>query len=257
MAGLWGCSCGNSPPCMRLAQTVSPPLCRSCPCSTRILRAGSTAGRRRAEVQAVIGLVENTLVLRTDLSGNPSFAGLLGRLRAVILGAQGHEELPFEALVKALHPTRALGQNPLFQVRLRLAAAPPALPAGWMLAQMEVETGTSPFDLTLDLEDGPDGLSSRFEYSTDLFDEASIARMAGHWQTLLEGVVADPTRRLADLPLLTEQERCQLLVEWNATQVAYPQEQCLHQLFEAQVERSPEAVAVVCEEHHLTYHELN
>src|SRR6266516_3467410 len=222
-----------------------------------VVLGSTTAGRLRAETQAVIGLVENTLVLRTDLSGNPSFAELLGRVRAVILGAQGHEELPFEALVKALHPTRALGQNPLFQVRLRLAAAPPALPAGWMLAQMEVETGTSPFDLTLDLEDGPDGLSSRFEYSTDLFEEASIARMAGHWQTLLEGVVADPTRRLADLPLLTEQERCQLLVEWNATQVAYPQEQCLHQLFEAQVERSPEAVAVVCEEHHLTYHELN
>src|SRR6266516_4756095 len=222
-----------------------------------VVLGSTTAGRRRAEVQAVIGLVENTLVLRTDLSGNPSFAELLGRVRAVILGAQGHEELPFEALVKALHPTRALGQNPLFQVRLRLAAAPPALPARWTLTRLEVETGTSPFDLTLDLEDGPDGLSSRFEYSTDLFEEASIARMAGHWQTLIDGIVAEPTRRLADLPLLTEQERCQLLVEWNATQVAYRQEQGLHQLFEAQVERSPEAVAVVCEEHHLTYHELN
>ena len=217
----------------------------------------TTAGRTRAEAEALIGLFENTLVLRTDLSGNPSFGELLGRVREVILEAQGHEDLPFEYLVKELHPTRSLGQNPLFQVRLRLATAPPALPSGWMLAQMEVETGTSQFDLTLDLEDRPEGLISRFEYSTDLFDEATIARLAGHWQTLLEGIVADPTRRLADLPLLTEKERYQLLVEWNATQAEYPQDQCLHQLFEAQVKRTPEAVAVVFEDQQLTYHELN
>ena len=212
---------------------------------------------RERRPRLLIGLFENTLVLRTDLSGNPSFSELLGRVREVILEAQGHEDLPFESLVKELHPTRSLGQNPLFQVLLRLATAQPALPSGWMLTQMEVETGTAQFDLTLDLEDRPDGLTSRFEYSTDLFDEATIARMAGHWQTLLEGIVADPTRRLADLPLLTEKERYQLLVEWNATQVEYPQDQCFHQLFEAQVKRSPEAVAVVCEEQQLTYHELN
>src|SRR5256885_12252782 len=104
---------------------------------------------------------------------------------------------------------------------------------------MDVETETTKFDLTLELDDRPEGLGCRFEYSTDLFDAATIARMAGHWQTLLEGIVADPTRRIADLPLLTEQERQRVLVEWNATQADYPSDACLHQLFEVQVERTP------------------
>jgi len=216
-----------------------------------------TAGRMQAETEALIGFFANTLVLRTDLVGDPSFREVLGQVREVVLGAQSHQELPFEYLVKELHPARSLGQNPLFQVMLTLEPPPPPLPAGWAVSQMEVETGTSKFDLTLKLEDRPDGLLARFQYSSDLFDEATIARLAGHWQRLLEGIVADPAQPIAALPLLTERERHQLLVEWNATDAKYPQERCIHQLFEAQVERTPETVAVVFENQQFTYHELN
>ena len=216
-----------------------------------------TAGRTQAETEALIGFFANTLVLRSDLSGNPSFTELLRRVREVVLEAQAHGELPFESLVKELHPTRTLGQNPLFQVMLSLDAPQPVLPGGWRLAQGEVETRTAKFDLTLYIGERPEGLSSRFEYSTDLFEEATIARLAGHWQTLLEGIVTHPDQRINELPLLTEQERHQLVVEWNATQAAYPQDRCLHELFEEQVERTPEAVAVVCEGEQLSYRELN
>jgi len=216
-----------------------------------------TAGRIRAETENLIGFFENTLVLRTNLSSNPSYLELLGRVREVILEAQAHQDLPFEYLVKELHPTRSLGQNPLFQVMLSLEPPLPALPSGWTLTQMEVKTATSKFDLALQLQDRPEGLISRFEYSTDLFDETTIARIAGHWQTLLEGVVADPAQHIALLPLLTEAERHQLLVEWNTTQAEYPKDQCIHQLFEVQVECTPEAVAVVFEGEQLTYRQLN
>jgi len=215
-----------------------------------------TPGRTRAETEALIGLFENTLVLRADLSGNPTFRELLGRVREVILEAQAHQELPFEYLAQ-LQPKRQLGQNPLFQVSLTFEPPLPSLPSGWTLTQTQVETGTAKFDLSLDLEDRPEGLISRFKYSTDLFDESTIARMAGHWQTLLEAVVADSSQRLSQVSLLTERERHQLLVEWNDTAMEYPREQCLHQLFEAQVEQTPDAVAVVFEDDHLTYRELN
>ena len=215
------------------------------------------AGRRRGECEALIGLFENMLVLRTDLSGDLPFRELLERVREAVLGAQAHQELPFEYLVKELHPARALGQNPFFQVMLTLAPPPPALPPGWALSQLEVGVGTSRFDLSLDIQERAEGLLARFEYSRDLFDEATIARLAGHWQRLLEGIVADPAQPIASLPLLTEQEHHQLLVEWNTPQVEYFQDRCVHELFEAQVERTPEAVAVVCEGERLTYGELN
>ena len=216
-----------------------------------------TTGRLRVKSEGVIGLFENILALRSDLAGDPSFRAVLGRVREVMLGAQAHQELPFEALVKELHPTRALGHNPLFQVLLILAPPRPALPPGWTLSQVEVETGTSRFDLSLRVEERAEGLLARFQYSSDLFDEATIARLAGHWQRLLEGIAANPNQPLSALPLLREQERHQLLVEWNATRVAYPQEKVLHQLFEIQVERTPEAVAVVCEGERLSYQKLN
>jgi surfactin family lipopeptide synthetase A len=215
-----------------------------------------TAGRTQAETEALIGSLANMLVLRTDLSGNPTFPTLLGQVRERVLEAEAYQELPFEYLVKELQPKRQPGQNPLFQVMLTIVPSLPT-PPGWAVTQMTSALGTSRFDLTLELEDDAEGLLSRFEYSTDLFDEATIVRMAQHWHTLLEGVVADPTRRLVELPLLTEKERHQLLIEWNATQIAHPKETCAHQLFEAQVERTPEAIAVVFEEESLTYRELN
>jgi amino acid adenylation domain-containing protein len=211
------------------------------------------AGRNRVETEALIGFFVNTLALRTDLSGNPTFCQLLGRVREVSLEAQAHQDVPFEYLVKALQPERNPGQNPLFQVLLSLQPSLSGHPSGWTLNH----TGTSKFDLSLICEDRPEGLIGWFEYSSDLFDTTTIARMAEHWQTLLEGIVADPKQRLSDLPLLTEAEQQQLLVEWNDTQRAYPRDQCIHELFEEQVERTPDAVAVVFENSQLTYRELN
>lgn len=216
-----------------------------------------TAGRTHEELEALIGFFVNTLVLRTDLSGNPTFRELLGRVRTVTFEAYAHQEVPFDSLVRELQPTRSLGQNPLCQVMLVLQPPPPPLPSGWELSRMDIKTGAARFDLSLNSADRPEGLACSFEYSTALFDATTIARMAGHWQTLLEGIVAEPTRQLAELSLLTENERQQLLVEWNATHAGYPKDRCIHQLFEAQVERTPDAVAVVFEDEPMTYRELN
>src|SRR5207247_8917640 len=128
----------------------------------------------------------------------------LGQLLEVALAAAPQQPPPFVYLVQELHPARSLRQNPLFQVMLTLEPPPPPLPAGWAVSQMEVETGTSKFDLTLKLEDRPDGLLARFQYSSDLFDEATIARLTGHWQRPLEGIVADPAQPIAAYPVLTD-----------------------------------------------------
>ncbi len=217
----------------------------------------ATAGRNRPETQKLMGYFLNTLVLRTNLSGNPTFRELLLRVRGVIASAIAHEDIPFEYLVKELQPERNPGLNPLFQALLTLEPPLPTLASGWTLTQMDVTVGTSKFDLSLELDDRPEGLIGRFEYNTDLFDSATIDRMVGHWHALLEGVVADPAQRLKDLPLLTEAERQQIVVAWNDTQVPYPNDTCIHQLFEEQVVRTPDAIAVVYEDTQITYRELN
>ncbi|MBV9228869.1 MAG: amino acid adenylation domain-containing protein, partial [Chloroflexi bacterium] len=217
----------------------------------------STETREAPEEQTLMGLCINTLVLRTDLSGNPTFSDFLKRVREVVSEAEAHRAVPFEYLLKELQPTRGVGANTLLRVMLSLEAAPPILLSGWTVSQSEVELHTTRSDLSLALEDRAEGLAGWFEYSTDVFDEATIARLMQHWQTLLASVVADPTCQIAKLPLLTEAERHQLLVEWNANQVESSENGCIHQFFEAQVERTPEAVAVVFENTQLTYHELN
>ncbi len=222
-----------------------------------ILIGSPTAGRVRVETEDLIGFFVNTLVLRTDLSGDPTFRQLLRRVREVSLEAQAYQNIPFEYLVKELQPERYLGQNPLFQVMLTLEPSLPALPSGWSQTYMEIDTGTSKFDLSLTFEDRPEGLIGRFEYSTDLFDAATIERMAGHWQTLMKGVVDDPEQRLAELSILTDEEQHQLLFEWNTSSTTFPNDQYVHQLFEAQVERTPNAVALVLDEQQLTYQQLN
>ena len=216
-----------------------------------------TAGRTQRDMEALIGFFVNTLVLRTNLSGNPTFRELLGRVRETVLDAQAHQDLPFEYLVKELRPERYAGRNPLFQVLISLESPLSTLPSGWTMSQMEIETGASRFDLALDIKDGSEGLVCSFEYSTDLFEQATIVRMAGHLQTLLEAVVADPGRQLAEYQILTEPERHQILVEWNATATDYPRDLCIHQLFENQVESTPDAVAVIFKDQQLTYRELN
>ena len=217
------------------------------------------ANRNRVELEGLIGFFVNTLVLRTDLSGDPSFRELLARVREVTLGAYEHQDVPYEKLLEELRPPRDLSRNPLFQVLCVLHNTPQQaleLP-GLTVHPLEIDPGTARFDVTLEFWETPEGLRGRFEYSTDLFEAATIARMAGHLQTLLEGIVADPEQRLSRLPLLTADERHRLLVEWNTTTAPYPDDQCLHSVFEAQVTRTPDAVAVVCGDEYLTYRELN
>jgi fengycin family lipopeptide synthetase B len=217
----------------------------------------SIALRKHPEAERLLGFFSDTLVLRTNVSGNLTFRELLARVRDVILQAEAHREVPFEYLVRELQPERESGQDPLFQVMLTLQPSLPSLPSGWTLTQGKTGTGLSECDLSLIFEDRPEGLVGRFEYSSDLFGEPTIARMAGHWQTLLESIVGDPEQRLSELQLLTGTERHQLLVEWNATRAPYPVDKCIHQLFEEQVGRTPDAVAVVFEGEQLTYQELN
>ena len=219
----------------------------------------SIAGRTRREFEHLIGFFVNTLVLRTDLSGDPTVRELLGRVREVAMGAYAHQDLPFEKLVEELRPPRSLSYSPLIQVLLVLQNAPRADMeiAGLEVRSEAVHSGTSKFDMTLSVEETSAGLRGTLEYNTDLFDEGTIRRMLGHYQRLLEGMVADPGQPISRLPLLTEDERHQLLVEWNNTACDYPADRCVHQLFEEQVERTPGAVALVFEDQELTYGELN
>ena len=218
------------------------------------------AGRSRPELEGLIGFFVNTLVLRADLSGAPSFEEHLARVRARALEAYAHQDLPFEKLVEALAPRRDLSRNPLFQASLVLQNTPPGelKLEGLDVQRLEgLGSESAKFDLDFELTENPGRLSGSIQYATDLFDAATIERMVGHWRVLLEAIVADPGQAISKLPLLTEAERHQLLVEWNDTAVEYPRDRCIHQLFEAQVERSPEATALVYETQQLTYGELN
>ncbi|MBW4569115.1 MAG: amino acid adenylation domain-containing protein [Tolypothrix carrinoi HA7290-LM1] len=217
------------------------------------------ANRNHADIERLIGFFVNTLVFRTDLSGNPSFLELLNRVRQVCVGAYAHADLPFDRLVGELHPERNLSHTPLFQVTFALQEDTkkdlvlPGLTLKWLQNHSE----TAKFDLALHVVDSKPELWGWWEYNTDLFDAATIERMVGHFTNLLEGIVNQPGKRLSDLPLLTEPERQTLLVNWNDTTTDYPQDKCIHELFEAQVEKTPDAVAVVFEDQQLTYGELN
>ncbi len=217
------------------------------------------AGRNRPEIEGIIGLFVNTLVLRTDLSGDPSFEQLLNRVREVALQAYAHQDLPFEKLVDALQPERSLSHLPLFQVMFDLLNVTiPSLDLPEItVTSFPVETGTAKFDLALSIENTSSGLITEWEYNSDLFDDSTIARMAGNFQTLLTGIVANPQQPISQLPLLTEIEQHQLLVEWNNTKKDYPLDKCIHQLFEDRVKKTPDAYAVELEGEKLTYQELN
>lgn len=224
-----------------------------------ILIGSPIANRNRREISGLIGCFINTLVLRTDLSRNPTFQELLERVRAVALAAFAHQDLPFEKLVEELQPERDLSRSPLFQVMFVFQHAPTSSLKleGLTLSPLPVENKTAKFNLTLSLEQSPQGLMALWEYNTDLFDASTIERMAGHFQILLEGIVAQPQQRIAELPLLTAVEQQQLRVEWNDTPADYPLDQCIHELFEMQVQRTPDAVAVVYGNQQLTYYQLN
>ncbi|MDZ8079245.1 MAG: amino acid adenylation domain-containing protein [Nostoc sp. DcaGUA01] len=226
---------------------------------TDILVGSPIASRNRAEIQSLIGFFVNVLVMRTDLSGDLSFEDLLARVKSTALEAYTHQDLPFEKLVEELKPSRDLSYNPLFQVMFVLQNVPkPNLSLSDVsITYEEGYNGTSKFDLTVFMEDSEEGLIATCEYNTNLFNADTISRMLGHFQTLLESIVSDSKQHLKDLQLLTQLEIRQLLVEWNNTKTDYPQNKCIHQLFEAQVEKTPNAIAVVFENQQLTYRELN
>jgi len=217
------------------------------------------ANRNRAETEALIGFFVNTLVMRANLSGNPKFRELLRQIQETALRAYAHQDLPFEKLVEDLNPKRDLSRSPIFQVLLSLQNTPPQPLelSGLEVSRMKTDIGTSKFDLSLYASERPEGLSCTFEYSTDLFNVERVERMAGHLRVLLEGIVRDPDRRLAELPLLASAERQQMLVEWNQTETAYPKDRLLCELVEDQVKRSPDAVAAVFEDRQMTYRQLN
>jgi amino acid adenylation domain-containing protein len=217
------------------------------------------ANRTHAEIEGLIGFFVNTLVLRTNLSGNPSFQDLLAGVREVTLGAYAHQDLPFEKLVEVLQPERDLSRSPLFQVVffLRNCSAGSEELAGVTLQSLEEESVTAKFDLTLSMTETEQGLHAKVEYNTDLFEASTVSRLLRHFHILLTGIVAHPEQCLADLPLLSETECRQLLVDRHARRATYPVEECLHTLFEAQAQRTPDAVAVVYEDEQLTYAELN
>ena len=224
-----------------------------------ILVGSPIANRNRTETEQLIGFFVNTLVLRTNLSGNPTFKELLGRVRQITWDAYDHQDLPFEKLVEELQPERDLSYSPLFQVKFMLQNAPQEelKLADVTLCFLDSKTVTAKLDLSLDVYETDFGLVGNFEYNTDLFDETTIARMADHFGSLLSGIVANPEQPISQLSLLTPAEREQILFEWNDTQTEYPQNLCFHQLFEEQVKETPDNVAVVFQEQKLTYEELN
>lgn len=217
------------------------------------------ANRNRAEIEPLIGFFVNTLVLRLDISENPTVSQLLQKVLRVALDAYTHQDLPLEKLVEELQPARSLSYTPLFQVMFVLQNAPIGkleLP-GLTITHWEMENVTAKYDLTLSILETESGLRTSWEYNSDLFDLATINRMANHFQDLLEGMVSNPQQRVFELPILTDSEQNQLIRVWNNTQSNYPHDRCIHQLFEAQVERTPNALAVVFENQQLTYQELN
>src|SRR6185295_17184550 len=224
-----------------------------------VIRVGTpVANRRSVEIEELIGLFVNTLVLATDLGGPPSFSALLGRVRETCLEAQDHQDAPFDRLVEELVRQRDLSRSPLFQVLFALQNAPGAsaeLP-DLVLTHLPGEAGSAQFDLSLQLEEGPAGLSAQLDYSTDLFDAATVERLAAQYQALLAAALAAPDAGVSELPLLPAAEAQQLL-EWGGVKAAPVEADTLAALFEARVRQEPGARAVTCEGSELTYGELN
>jgi amino acid adenylation domain-containing protein len=217
------------------------------------------ANRDKAETEGLIGLFINTLVLRASVSGDEGFLNALGRERKTALDAYRHRDMPFEKLVEELVPGRDLSHSPLFQVMFTLQNVPRQtveLP-GVKPSGLGGETRTAKFDLNLVLQESEEELKGYLEYNTDLFEPSTIARMVSHFGRLLDEIVASPHRSISSIPLLSESEYNQLCFEWNETTADYPCDRGIHRLFEAQVERAPDAIAVACADGRLTYRELN
>jgi amino acid adenylation domain-containing protein len=217
------------------------------------------ANRTRQEIEGLIGFFVNTLVFRSDFSGNPTFRELLAKVRETALGAYAHQDLPFEKLVEELHPERSLSHSPLIQVMFVFQNAPNALPRfeGLSVSPVQVSAETAKFELALFVQESAQGLSASLHYKTDLFEQATIDRMLRHLETLLESIVANPDARISSLPLLTQAEMHKVSLKWNETRRDYPSDKCIQELFEAEAEKSPDAVAVIFDAEQLIYRELN
>ncbi len=218
------------------------------------------ANRGRTEIEGLIGFFVNTLALRLDVLGTRSVGEVLERVKAQVVAAQQHQDIPFEQVVEMVGPVRSLAHSPLFQAMFAWQSASKDV---FKLPGLEVAPlGTSPhvttrFDLTLVLQEAEETVIGGLEYATSLFESSTVERYLGYWRALLRGMVADETEMIGRLPLLSECERRQVVEEWNRTEAEYPSEECIHELFERQAERTPQAVAVVCEGNHLSYGELN
>jgi amino acid adenylation domain-containing protein len=219
------------------------------------------ANRNRSEVEGLIGYFVNMLALRTDLSGDPSFLELVRRVREVALAAYEHQDLPLEKVIEALRPPRDPSRTAIFQVMFVLQnnqipdLTHPELTLGPL--DLDEGTGTSKFDLTLSIAEADRDLIGGFEYNTDLFDRETIVRMSGHFRAMLEGILADPERRLSSLPMIDDEERRKVLANGRAPRVERADDPCIHRLFEIQAERTPDAVAVQSDGPSLTYRQLN
>ncbi|WP_414629583.1 non-ribosomal peptide synthase/polyketide synthase [Burkholderia pseudomallei] len=218
------------------------------------------AGRNRTEVEALIGFFVNTLALRLDLSSEPTVGELLKRTKAQVLSAQAHQDLPFDQVVERVKPPRSTAHPPLFQVMFvwqNMPAGELTIP-GLTIRAVETPLQTAQFELTLSLREAGDDIVGHLNYASALFDESTVRRYVTYWRRLLEGMTAGAAdQTIVGLPLLDEAERKQVVYAWNATERDYPIEQCIHQLFEAQVDRKPEAIALTFEGQRLSYAELN
>ncbi len=215
------------------------------------------AGRQQPETEDLIGLFINSVAMRVDVSGNPTSREFLQRVKQVSLGAYAHQDLPFERLVKELQPERT--HNPLFQVMFVLQSEeilPLQLP-GLKAEHFRIDNVMANFDLTLDIVEKDDELVCLFESNAGLFESDTIERMLGHFENLLKGIAAHPEEKISELPMLTETERQQLLIEWNQTQTDFPRDQSIHHLFEQQAASSNDAVAIISGDQQLSYRELN
>ncbi|MBD2339090.1 amino acid adenylation domain-containing protein [Calothrix sp. FACHB-156] len=228
---------------------------------TDILIGTPVANRSRREVEPLIGFFVNTLVLRNQITPHSSFGELLQQVQQTTLDAFAHQDVPFEQVVEALQPERNLSYSPLFQVMFALQNAPVGELelSGLKIAPLEMKTVTAKFDINLSMEEIDGKLKGTWEYNCDLFEAETITRMAGHFENLLNAIASSGAQPIAinDLPLLTASEQHQILVEWNQTQAEFPQDVCLHQLFEAQVQRAPNNIALIGDREELTYAELN
>ncbi len=224
-----------------------------------IVMGSPIANREQGEVAGLIGFFINTLVLRSDVSGTPSFIDLLQQSKQTALGAYSHQQVPFEQLVEVLQPERSLSHSPLFQIMLVLhnnEQTTLELP-GLTLSPVAQTQVQAKFDLMLNAVELESGMAFEWEFNTDLFDRSTIERMAAHFVSLLEDMLSSPNKNVYAIEFLSEGERHQSLVQWNDTQADFPQERCIHEFFEEQVNKNPDAIALAFEERKLSYRELN